>query len=397
MALAVVAPWVVGWLSGCGAGQAAPKPTATFDTLPSGVERVFSAEPTGWSNSSQGWHFEEVTRFGGADGTASELVEPGTIAVDDWGRVYVADRKPPAVKVFDSTGSLVRIIGREGGGPGEFRVAFIAVRGGLLVVQDPMQSRTTVFDSAGSYLRSWKSSCCYWDQIFIDREMRIYIPTSTTSDGKQSRGQAYTRYQVDGQLVDTLWIPSRDEGKSWRVASKDGNVQMSMGIPFTPQIRKAWHPAGGFIYGWSGSYSLARSLSGGDTARVIERQWTAEVIPDSLRAARANETMKSVSLQVGEAMAKAAINVGDVPTAAPAFLDLRVDESDHLWARLLIGTDSTKTAFDVFGPDGSWLGPVVIPIGTPEWGGMYIGRGSIYAATEDADGRPAIVRLRIMR
>lgn len=393
-----IAAWLIGWLSGCATGEAAPKPTATFDTLPSGVVEVTSTEPTGWADSSGAWRVEETGRFGGADGSRSELVEPSTIGVDNFGRVYVADRKPPAVKIFDSTGQLVRVIGREGGGPGEFRVAFIAVRKGVLAVHDPMQSRTSVFDTAGSYLRSWKSSCCYWDDIFIDRAMRIYIPTPGAFDkAVKPRGQAYTRYQVDGQLVDTLWVPSRDEGKEWRVQSKDGKMRMSTNVPLTPLILKAFDPAGGFVYGWSADYRLVRSPTGADTTRIIERRWTPDALPDSIREARANETLKWVAEQYGEAAAKAAIKVSDVPTTAPAFIDLRVDEDEHLWVRRLIGTDSTKTAYDVFAPDGSWLGPVSVPIGLPQLGGLYFGRGAIYAATEDGDGRPVIVRLKVIR
>ena len=385
-------------VAGCTTGKASPKPSAKVDTLPSGTVRVSSAEPTGWSDTSRAWHFREVARYGGADGAAGELVQPGSIGVDAFGRVYIADRKPPTVKVFDSTGALIRVIGREGSGPGEFRVAFIAVRNDLLVVHDPQQSRTSVFDTAGTYLRSWKSSCCYWDEIYIDQEKRIYIPTATTFDrNAQPRGTAFSRYQVDGTLIDTLWVPIRDEGKEWRVSSNDGKMQMSTSVPFTPQIRRAYHPAGGFVYGWNGSYALARSTTGADTTRLLQRTWTADPIPDSLRQARTNETLKWVSEQYGEATAKAAIRMSDVPTTAPAFLDLRIDEGETLWARRLIGTDSTKTAYDVFGPDGSWLGSVSVPTGTPEWGGMYIDRSSIYAATEDADGRPVVVRLRVVR
>jgi hypothetical protein len=398
--VALLGPLAIGAMLGCTTGKAAPKPVAKIDTLPSGVVRVASSEPTGWSDTSRAWHFQEIARFGGSavESTSGELIEPGTIGVDAQGRVYIADRKPPVVKVFDSTGALVRVIGREGSGPGEFRVAFIAVRNDVLVVHDPQQSRTSVFDTAGTYLRSWKSSCCYWDDIFLDREMRIYIPTPVPFEhGETPHRQPFTRYRIDGQVIDTLWTPIRDEGKSWTVSSKDGKMQLGTSIPFTPQIRKAFHPAGGFVYGWNGSYSMARSVGGPDTVRLIERSWEPETIPDSIRQAKTNETLKWVTAQFGEATAKAAIRVSDVPTQSPAYFDLRVDEDEYLWARRLVGSDTTKTRYDVFGPDGSWLGEVTVPLTTPEWGGMYLGRGSLYSATEDEDGSPVVVRLRIVR
>ncbi len=86
------------------------------------------------------------------------------------------------IKVFDSAGGFVRAIGREGAGPGEFRMAFIAVRGSSLVVHDPMNNGASAFDTSGTYLRSWKSSCCFWDDVFIDNAERLYTPTFMQPD-----------------------------------------------------------------------------------------------------------------------------------------------------------------------------------------------------------------------
>jgi hypothetical protein len=228
--------------------------------------------------------------------------------------------------------------------------------------------------------------------------MRIYIPTMQMPDSTgKTRGRAYTRYSVDGATIDTLVVPAREDTKTWQVSSKDGKSQMMTGVPFTPRSHDAFHPAGGFVHAWSGDYRLAVSPTGSDTARLIVRPWTAEPIPDARREAETNETLKWVIEQYGEAIAKAAIKVGDVPTTAPAFVSLRVDEDDHLWVRRFAGSDSTQTAYDVFRPDGSWLGPVVVPVSMPEWGNQYFANGLVYAVTEDDDGRPTIVKLRIVR
>ena len=382
----------------CSEGKAAPKATAKVDTLPSGQIQVTSPVPTGWVNPEQGWRFQDAGTVGGADGSSDELVEPGTMGVDAQGRIYVTDHKPAVVKVFDSTGALVRTIGHEGSGPGEFRVAFIAVRGSFLVVHDPQQSRTSVFDTSGSYLRSWKSSCCYWDDIFLDREMRIYIPTVGTADSAgKVRWRLYARYGIDGHVIDTLRTPAREEGKTWSVRSKDGKSSMITGVPFTPQMVTAYVPAGGFLYGWSGDYRLALSPRGNDTSQTWTRPWTPEPVPNSLRESATNETLKSVIEQYGEATAKAAIKSSDVPATGPAFTTLRVDEDGNAWVRRFAGSDSTKTGYDVFGPDGSWLGGLTIPAGIREYGGQLFAKGMIYAVVDDDEGRPRIKRFRVIR
>jgi sugar lactone lactonase YvrE len=62
----------------------------------------------------------------------------GGVAVDGQGRVYVADYGNHRVQVFDAAGRALAGWGREGGGPGEFRLpAGIAVdRAGRIYVSD---------------------------------------------------------------------------------------------------------------------------------------------------------------------------------------------------------------------------------------------------------------------
>jgi hypothetical protein len=327
-------------------------------------------------------------------------MEPGTLGVDDWGRVYVADRKPAQIKVFDSTGAFVRAIGREGAGPGEYRVAFIAVRGAHLVVHDPMQSRTSVYDTSGTFIRSWTSSCCFWSDIGIDTANLAYIPTMipTPKDGR-SRGRAYARYRLDGTPLDTLYVPQRaQDERVWAFGSGSGTarrVSMISSIPYTPGVMLVLHPMGGFAVGWSGEYRIMRSPRGEDTTMILTRSWSPDQIPETLRKHKVEEMVTNAKDMVGEATAREIAKLSDVPTNAPAFQTLRVDLDGNVWARYLVGSDSTRTRYDVFSPVGAWLGPVTVPVAVPEWGGQFFGRRAIYSTVEDADGRPAIVRVKV--
>jgi hypothetical protein len=400
-------PLIAAWALGCSQGDAAPLPSARVDTLAGGLVRVVSEKPTLWLDSTRAWKVVEVTRIRGEDGTAGELVQPGSLGVDDFGRVYVVDRKPAIIKVFDSTGALVRTIGREGAGPGEFRIAFMAVRGEIVAVHDPQQSRTSVFDTAGTFQRSWTSSCCFWDDIQIDTENRIYVPTylpdTTRRNGEpRETDRAYTRYHPTGKPIDTLLVPSRSgTEKSWTFSSKskDGknNSVMMTNVPFTPQSLLAYHPDGGFVAGWSGAFRILRRPLGRDSTIMIERSWSPDPIPDPIRQAQVEDMVKNVKDMVTEATARSIARIEDVPSAAPAFVALNVDGEGNIWARSLLGSDSTKTRYDVFGPDGAWLGTLSIGIAMPEWGSQLFGRGVIYASIEDDDGRPVVVKLRVER
>lgn len=85
---------------------------------------------------------------------AYQFYWPQDVAVDDRGRMYVADTRNARVQVFDANGEYVRTLGREGQGPGEFvGPVGLAVAGELLVVNDLGAQRLSVWDLEGSPVR----------------------------------------------------------------------------------------------------------------------------------------------------------------------------------------------------------------------------------------------------
>lgn len=386
-------------LASCGGGAAAANlARAVVDTLPGGIPRVTSPGPTAWTDSS-GARLVEEGRFSGEDGTPGELGNPGSIAVDETGRVYVADDKPAIIRVFTPDGKLVRTFGREGEGPGEFRKGFIAVRGGFLVLQDPRVARTSVWDTAGTFLRSWHSSCCYWNYIQIDQQNRIYVPTMVpTKEGEKSRGSAYVRWSMEGVALDTVWVPIREEGKTWTISVKGGakgQRMMSTSVPFMPGLTSALHPGGGVVYGWTGNYSIVRSATGTDTMRVFGRAWTPDPASDARKRDELESQVKWAKEDFGEAMVREAFKLSDIPSTLPAFENVRVDESGRVWARRYAVSDTTRTTFDVFDSTGAYLGPVSAAMSMSSWGPQAWTRDGLVTVVEDADGRPTVVRLRL--
>ena len=388
-------------LAACGGAEASNLARARIDTLPGGITRITSDGPTAWTEAA-GVTLVEESRFQGEDGTPSELGEPRSIAVDDWGRVYVVDAKPAVIKLFGSDGRFIRTIGREGEGPGEFRVGFIAVRGEHLVLHDPRIGRTSVFDTTGTFVRSWISSCCYWTQIEIDPQDRISVPSMVAlkTPTEKPRGTPYTRWSLDGKVLDTVWVPYRDENvKYWSVSLKEGGKTvsaMTTSIPFMPGQVHTLHPEGGVVYGWTGKYQVVRSRSGSDTARIFGRAWTPDPVTDERRAGEVESRIKQAGGdRWGEANLRAAFNVEDVPTTLPAYQGLQVDRSGRFWVRRWAVSDTSRTFFDVFDSTGAYLGPVTAPVRMNPSGNQAWTREGVLAVIEDEEGRPTIVRLKL--
>lgn len=388
-------------LLGCAGAAADSPPVARVDTLPGGLLSITSDAPA-WRDSTRAWSLVEELRFGGDEGTPGELIDPQSFTADGEGRLYVVDTKPSVIKVFGRQGNFIRTIGREGSGPGEFRVGYIAVRNEHLVLHDPQQGRTSVFDTSGTFVKSSVTFCCYWGDIMLDSAMRIVLPAMIIPrDGERVTGAPYARYDLELTPLDTMIVPNITEQKVWNFTAPgpDGRPQgrMTMLVPWTPRMHHALHPWGGAIRGNSSEYRLVRSTSGGDSIWMASRPWTPEPIPDDQRKARWEQSISSAGKTVGEPRARQAAKLEDLPTTAPAFTRLGVDEDGNIWARRLIGSDSTQTTFDVFDARGTWMGPISIPYGIAEYGGAWFGKGAIYVKTEDENGRPAIVRLAVRK
>lgn len=81
------------------------------------------------------------------------------IEIDQWDRIYVGEEQEATILLFDTSGELIRHIGRRGYGPGEFQSPEnMGWLGDTLWVTDAGLLRVTFFDTTGSVLGSTRIS-----------------------------------------------------------------------------------------------------------------------------------------------------------------------------------------------------------------------------------------------
>lgn len=379
-------------VAACAGTEALPLAEAMVDTLPGGIIEVMSPGPTAWADTS-GWKLVPEGELEGGIGAPGELINPGDVAVGEDGTVYVADTDPAVIKVYDSTGAFVRAIGRDGEGPGEFKVAYLAVRGSHLLVQDPQVARASLFDTSGAFIRSWGTSCCFYGQPAIDEHGRVVVRAMNTPDMHAS--WVLYRYDTLGTMLDTLLLPEPEvEVPLWTLMEGERR-RMTMPVLFSPGTYFGYRRSGGVIHGWSGEYRLVMSEAGRDTMAVFGRTWTAEPLEDDRRD-RAYEARIAPIIEGGtdEVVVRRQMSRDDIPSHLPAFQAIAQDATGAIWVTL--DADSSLTRFDVFDSMGVYLGRVNAPGLIPAWQSSW-GRDAVYVREENAEGLPRVARYRIVR
>jgi hypothetical protein len=291
------------------------------------------------------------------------------VAVSPRGEVLVVNKEAPMLRRFDATGRSAWSGGPKGKGPGEFtrpdRFAFTPK--GMIVI-DGGNNRVTELTPAGEVTRS----------------------TPLTS---MATTAAVNR---DGAAV----IGFDDFGRSFRIVSKPlGASEVHEVARFPGSFKNkaaAIAPDGGIAVVLDAStYEIRRLDARGNPLPAVTRD-----IPRPRRTAveeaeyqqRLNSDLGAMAAAMKAQGGDGKVKPPDIPPAqrglkAHIMTDgLRFDDGGRLWVWTLRG-DETKTIFDVFAADGSYLGEVTIPMRITSYG---LGGAYLAAAGENSDGIPIV-------
>ncbi len=377
------------WLSSAGCAPESPQTrwAGQIDTTPGGAIVVRSPAEGIWGPDA-GWRLVEELRIGSVDVEGPSLF--GSIAdydVDAMGRIYVLDRQNRDLRVFDPAGNHIRTIGREGGGPGEFRdpIGVAIDRGSQsLVVVDVGNGRYARFDTAGAYLGATPRPLGGYSvpaQVAFDSEGRFY--EGALAQFGDDFGAALFRFDATLARPDTFRIPER-ETEQFELVTEES--RMTVPIPFAPRLLWALDERGRYWTGITDRMRFIEHQLDGDTLRVVEREF------EPLRATeaekeRATENLSWFTRQGGH------IDPSRIPDHLPAFRRIAASPDGHLWVLLTNRADEPGYRFDVYDPGGRYLGEVQTDAA---WYPRPLFRGGfVYGTTSDSLGVTYVVRARI--
>ena len=261
--------------------------------------------------------FEEVFRIGTLDGELWETFgEIAGVAFDADGNLYVFDRQASRVVVVDRDGRFLREFGRQGEGPGEFRMAvqFTALRDGRVVVADLGHRAYQLFDRTGELERLVSmggGGAVRLGALAADPTGEAVISggggsTFTVAAGaglpEPPASRPIERVSLSGEearveLVADGWLPPRGDPTSLEGGGMRFRMQMAGPMAFEPPLLIGVLPDGGVAFSDSSAYAI-KVVDGGRVSRVLRRPFQPE--PVTAGVEEAERTRRLEELEAGE-------------------------------------------------------------------------------------------------
>ena len=368
----------------------------------------------------------EEMSVGVADGAEEYMFgDVADVALGRDGSIYVFDRQVPIVRQYDAIGKFIRSIGRRGAGPGEYRSTsgIATMKDGRLLLWDTGGWRINVYSPAGEALTQWltpsgssgSSTATYSRALLVDTAGLVVTRKIIITPGNfRNRPTVWMRYRADGSLVDTLRAPPAPREPSTLTAAS-GNAMTSTELPFAPKRVVAMSPFGYFVAGYPDRYSFELHQSGKPVVSVRR-----DVKPEPVSRAERAEARKQTEDRMRQTDPTWSWNGPDIPDWKPLYSDIQIGLDGRIWIALVpevsrrvgntsgsigaggpggsrppaqpTGEPRRPALYDVYEPDGSYLGQVQVPAGVSS----VLRRGNqVWGVEFDADDVPRIKRYRI--
>lgn len=361
--------------------------TATVDTVGS-APRITSPGYTQWRDTSTAWILRQGWTYPiKAYDPALPLSRREVLLLPDK-RTIVASPFPAAVEVYDSIGEYSHLIGMAGNGPGEYIMpTSLAMLHDTLLVLDTRQMRILFYTLDGRYIRTFftdyggaMSGMAVDRDELIRLEQRVGMPD-------RPRQVRWIYFTPDGKRIDSTAAITEPAQRAWTF--REPGRSSVFPAPFQASLQHAFLPNGHLVYGVTDRYELVQSRTGTDTVRIIAR---ANVRADTIRAGYRDSTV--ISMIRGRPELAMIVTPDSLPKVFPIWNELAVDGRGYIWVS--VGQWSHRSHyFEVFGPDGRYLGPVLSrfeQMAGSSWNGDYVAT-TLY----DRDRKPIVRVYRIDR
>jgi hypothetical protein len=351
-------------LAACGGDARAAGPVVRDSA---GVQIVENGAPA-WKQG-RGWRLsaEPALDIGMLDGPPQYQFGDiaGVVRLGD-GTVVVGDDQSKDLRFFDRSGRHVRTVGREGGGPGEFRsVGSLFAVEDSLVVGDWSSRRVSVFAPDGRLVRAIPiEGKEFTFPAGYFRGGAVLLRAGTTFDNTSRPG--IRRDSITYLRLDPAGGPPTKLGRfpgpeSWVQTNGGGIMVTSPAFGRTSRLAPV---PDGFFFGSADAHEIRRYDAAGRLVRLIRRREELRPVTpadiDRYKQLLQKDVEESKEPFLRQMLARSLADM-PFPETMPAHGEIRADRAGNLWVSDFQVTTEDAGRWTVFDPQGRMLGAVATP------------------------------------
>lgn len=331
--------------------------------------------------------------------------------VDRRGRLWVYDASSNSIFLFGPDGTLIRRIGRQGAGPGEFnRNNGMVVRAddGLAIL-DASNGRVSFISPDGEYERGWTIPTGFNTNngLRTDRAGRYYLvrPVTAPREGEILGRMGLVRLLDEGAWGDSLVAVDLPVQRDVYVARREGSTSSTISR-YAANYHWTWHPDGHFIAAHGGRGEIYLERPG--QPLIIRRELEVVPVPSEERA----QERESIIYNMRQTEPGWTWRGPELPSAKAPVMGLFVARDGRLWVRVAAPSEPipaaelpvtrdtlrpvvryrTPVVYEVFEPTGTFLGRIALP---PRTTLMEADGDTVWAIQRDEDDLQAVARFRV--
>ncbi|WP_419860998.1 hypothetical protein [Candidatus Palauibacter sp.] len=314
---------------------------------------------------------EEVFTVGSVVGDAWDTFgSVQSVAFDSAGNLHIYDSQAEHILVVGRDGSLLRTVGGQGEGPGEFgnvSSAIVARDGSYTVLGF---SQVDLFDPGGAFARRIQMNAILFSglalpdgRLVASSFVSMEALSGPESSSEEEEGRPIHLIPLDGtepEVLYTAWdLPEAPAGDDYDIDSSR-TIRMSAGRAFEPGLYYDVLTDGRLALADSIGYRIKLIGLDGSVTGVIERPIAPQAVDDAIREAEREryraataeiENMRS-TFQVEREGVEELVFADEVPVIGA----VEVDWEDRIWVTRRAADGDREGPVDIVTPDGRYIG-----------------------------------------